>query len=115
MAAVASFINSMLDTAFTGTFTMKLFKTSLPSTGGVEVSGGGYSAQTLTYGSASGKIKQTSSAAVFTNMPTGQTVVAYGVYNGATLVDENTFSTPFTADVSSNTLSVNHKFDLSGI
>ncbi len=55
MAAQTTFINNLLNAAFRGsTYTggvikMKLFKTGLPSTTGVELSAGGYVAQTLTF------------------------------------------------------------------
>lgn len=115
MAATTSFINSMLDDAFTGTFTMKLFKTGTPSTTGVELTGGSYTAQTLTFSAASGKIKAASNV-TFTNLPTGSTntVVAWGVYEGATLVDEGTFSTAFTPDLTNNSLTAGYSFSLTG-
>lgn len=112
MAAQTSFINSMLDTAFTGTITMKLFRTGLPSTTGVEVSGGGYAVQTLTMSAAANKVKASSANATFTNLPTSQTIVAWGVYKNGTLIDENTLSSPYTADITNNTLSLGYSFSL---
>lgn len=115
MAATNTFINTMLDTAFTGTVTMKLFKTGLPSTTGVEISGGSYAAQTLSFSAASAKVK-TASTVTFTNLPTGptNTVVAWGVYIGGVLVDEGTFTSPFTADLTNNTLTTGYSFSLAG-
>jgi hypothetical protein len=113
MSAVASFINTMLDTSFTGTITMKLFRVGLPSTTGVEVSGGSYAAQTLTFSSASGKVKAASSV-TFTNLPTGQTIVAYGIYKAGVLVDEGNVAS-FTPDVTNNSLTITYSFSLAGV
>lgn len=119
MATTNAFINSLLEAAFGGgtytggTITMKLFKTGLPSTTGVEVTGGGYSAQTLSFGAAASKRITTSADATFTNLPT-DTIVAYGIYNDGTLIDERTLTTPFTADVTNNTLDISYYFEITG-
>lgn len=123
MAAQSTFINNLLDAAFRGqtytggTITMGLFKTGLPSTTGVEISGGSYARQTLTFSAASGKAISTSATATFSDLPTGSsnTVVAWGVYDGATLIDEGTLSSPFTADVTNNSLDITYTFDLTGV
>lgn len=114
MAAQESFINAMLDDAFTGTITIGLFKTGLPSITGVEVSGGSYARQTLTLSAATGKRKQTSSDATFTDLPTGQTIVAYGIYKDDVLVDERMLDNAFTADISANELNVSYYFEIPG-
>lgn len=111
MSAYTTFINSMLDAAFTGTKVLHLYTVGVPSGTGVEVTGGGYSAQTVTMGTSASKVKSLTSGAVFTNLPTGVTIVAYGLTIGGTLVDEGTI-TPYTADATNNTLTVNYSFSL---
>ena len=115
MAASAAFINNMLDDAFTGTFTMALFKTGLPSTTGVEITGGGYTRETVSFSAATGKEKATSADITFANLPTGNTIVAWGIYEGATLVDEKLLDVAFTPDVTNNELNVSYKFSLAGV
>lgn len=117
MAAQNTFINNLLDAAFRGltytggTITMALFKTGLPSTTGVEVSGGGYARQTLAFTAASAKEIATSADAVFTDLPTEE-IVAYGIYDGTTLIDEGLLSPSFTADVTNNSLEISYSFNL---
>lgn len=113
MAATTSFINSMLTSGFTGTITMKLFTVGLPSTTGVEVSGGGYTAQTLALGTATAKRISTLANIVFTNLPTTP-IVAFGIYKAGVLIDEALLNPSYTADVTSNELSISYYFDLSG-
>ena len=118
MAATTTFVNALLNAAFAGgtytggVITMKLFTGNLPSAGGTEVTGGGYAAQTLSFGAASNKKIQTNTTLTFTNMPTSQTVAAYGIYSGVTLIDEKTLDVPFTADVNVNTLTVSYSFEI---
>ena len=118
MAAQTTFINNLLNAAFRGatytggTITMKLFTTNIPSAGGVEVTGGGYAAQTLTFAAPSAKKVQTSTSAVYTNLPTSQIIVAYGVYSAGVLIDEKALDTPFQADVNTNSLTVSYSFEL---
>jgi hypothetical protein len=113
MPATTSFINTMLDTAFTGgTLTMKLFTVGLPSTTGVEVSGGSYAAQTFTMTSAAAKKKSASATIVFTNLPTGTPIVAYGVYKAGTLVQDALLSPAFTPDITNNELQITYSFEL---
>lgn len=114
MSATTSFINSMLTSGFTGTITMELYKTGLPSLTGVQISGGGYAPQTLTMGTASAKTIAATSNAVFSNLPTGSanTVVAWGVKKGGTLIDEGTLSSPFTADITNNELEISYSFEI---
>jgi len=111
MAATTSFINTILDTAFTGTFTVRLFKTSLPSTGGVELSGGSYAEQTLSFASAASKSKSASQV-TFSNLPTGNTIVAYGIYKSGVLVDEKTLAAAYTPDLSTNEMKLTYTFSL---
>ena len=115
MSAQTNVLNTMLDGAFTGTIQIGLFKTGLPSATGVEVSGGSYARQTLSLSAAASKKKQTSTDAVFSDMPLYQTVLAWGIYQGATLIDEGLLSSPFTADVANNELNISYNFDLSGV
>jgi len=116
MSATTPFINSLLEAGFKGTtytggvIKLKLFTGNLPSSAGVEVTGGGYVAQTLTFASASVK-KITSAQVTFTNLPT-TTIVAYGVYSGATLITEKLITPSFTADLSTNELKVTFDFSL---
>lgn len=118
MPATTTFINDLLEAAFKGetytggTITMGLFRTGLPSTTGVEVSGGSYARQTLTFSAASAKAIATSSNVTFTGLPTGQTIVAYGIYDDATLIDEKLLTDSFTADVVNNTLAVSYLFEI---
>lgn len=118
MSAQTTFIDNLLNAAFDGgtytggTIKMKLFQTGTPSGSGVEISGGGYAAQTLAFSAASSKTISTSANAVFTNLPTSQTVVAYGVYDGSTLIDEGLLDTPFTPDTTSNELDISYSFSL---
>jgi hypothetical protein len=113
--AVTSFVNSMLDSAFSGgTLTLHLYRTGTPSTTGVEVSGGTYAAQTVTMSSAASKIKSLTSNASFTGLPS-QTVVAWGLKKAGTLIDEGTFATSFTPDVTNNTLTVSYSFNAAGL
>ena len=112
MAAYTNFINTMLDTAFTGTKTLHLYTVGVPSGSGVEVSGGSYSAQTVTMSAVSAKVKSLSSSAVFSGLPVGVTIVAYGLKIGGVLVDENNLDQPYTADVSNNTLTLSYSFSL---
>lgn len=118
MAAQNNFINQLLEAAFRGetytggTIRMGLFRNGTPTSGGVEISGGGYSRQVLTFGAASNKEISTSAKATFTNMPTSQTVIAYGIYDDTTLIDENTLPSPFQADVTNNELEISYKFNL---
>lgn len=123
MSATSTFIHDILEAAFKGetytggVITMGLFKTGLPSTTGVEISGGSYSRKTLTFAAASSKKIALSSSAVFNDLPTGSsnTIVAWGVYDDGVLIDDGTLSSPFTADVTNNTLTINYTFDLSGV
>lgn len=117
MAAITTFINSLLNAAFDGgtytggVITMKLFTVGLPSATGVEVVGGGYAAQTLNFASASAKTISASTV-TFTDLPTS-TIVAYGVYSGATLIDEALLTpSSFTPDVTNNSLEINYSFNL---
>lgn len=112
MAASTTFINDMLNTAFTGTITIGLFSTGLPSTTGVEASGGGYARQTITVGTAASKVISSAGDVTFSNLLTSQTYVAYGVYKAGVLIDENTLSSQFTADVSNNELKIVYSFRL---
>lgn len=112
MAGTLAFINGMLDTAFTGTLTMKLFRGGLPSTTGEELSGGGYAVQTFTMDAAASKIKSSAADITFSDLPTGNQIVAYGVYLNGTLVDENTLTTPFTPDLTNNELNISYSFRL---
>lgn len=122
MSAQTAFINSILEAAFGGdtytggTITMKLFTTGLPSTTGVEVSGGSYAPQTLAFGAAADKAIGTSANAAFDDLPTGtsNTIVAYGIYDGTTLIDEAALSSPFTPDITNNKLEISYSFDMSG-
>lgn len=109
MAAQTTFINNMLDAAFTGTFTMKLFKTALPSGGGTELSGGSYAAQSMTINAAASK-SVTADTVTFSNISPSETVVAYGVYESGVLVDEKLLSAPYTADTTTNELKINYTF-----
>lgn len=117
MAATVTFINELLEAAFNGgtytggTMTMKLFKTGLPSSTGVEVTGGGYSAQTIDFNAATAKTISAGTAVTFTDLPT-DTIVAYGVYDDGVLRDEGLLATPFKADVTNNTLEINYTFEL---
>lgn len=111
MAATISFINKLLNAAYRGqtytggTITIGLFRTGLPSTSGVEVSGGQYARQELAFSAASnGKVQ--SNSATFTDLPTGQQILAYGVFDGGDLLDEAMLSSPYTPDLSSNELTV---------
>src|SRR6476620_1462878 len=116
MATQTTFINNLLNAAFRGatytggTITMKLFTGSLPSTGGTEVTGGSYAAQTLAFSAASAKSISASPSPIFTGLPTGSTIVAYGIYSAGTLIHEETLSSPFTADVTNNSLTINYTF-----
>lgn len=118
MAASTTFINNLLNAAFrgtgytSGTISLKLFTGNVPSAGGTEVTGGGYAAQTLSFSAASAKKINTSTSAVFSNLPTSQIIVAFGVYDGATLIDEKSLDSPFQADVSTNSLTVSYSFEL---
>jgi len=118
MAAATTFINNLLNAAFRGatytggTITLKLFTGSLPSTGGTEVTGGGYAAQTLTFSAPSAKKVQTSSSAVFSNLPTSQVIVAYGVYSAGVLIDDKALDSSFQADVNTNSLTISYSFEL---
>jgi len=118
MTATASFINSLLNAGFDGAtytggvITMKLFTGNVPSAGGVEVTGGGYAAQTLSFGAASAKKISTDTTVVFSNLPTTATIVAYGIYSGATLIDEKNLDLPFQADVNVNSLTVSYSFEI---
>lgn len=114
MAFTTAFINSTLDSAFAGTVTMHLYTVGLPSTTGVEVVGGSYSAQTLALGAASGKVKATTTNATFTDLPS-VTIVAYGIKIGGVLKDEGLLSPSFTADVTNNTLDISYEADWSGL
>lgn len=108
--AETAFINGMLDSAFTGTLTMRLYQS-----GGTEISGGGYSHQTVTLGTAASKKKSTNSNVIFTNLPTGVTIVAWKVLKDGTVIDSGNLTTPFTADLTSNQLSLSYVFDASGL
>ena len=112
MASTTAFVNSMLDTAFTGTITMKLFTGGLPTASGVEVSGGSYTAQTLTLGAAASKTKATTSNVIFSDLPTGTPIVAYGIYKGGTLVHEELLAPAFTPDVTNNELEISFSYSL---
>ena len=118
MSAQTSFINSLLDAAFRGqTYTggvmqMGLFRTSLPSAGGTEVSGGSYARQTLTFSAASSKSISLTTDVSFTDLPSGQTIVAWGVYDDGVLIDEGTLGTSFTADTTNNELEMSYSFSL---
>ena len=118
MAIQTTFKNDLLDAAFRGqtytggTIQIGLFKTGLPSTTGVEVSGGSYARQTATFSVASGGSITLSSNVTFTNLPTSGTIVAFGVYDDGVLIDEDTLSTPFTPDVTNNELEINYTFAL---
>jgi len=118
MTATASFINGLLNSAFRGvtytggTITMRLFTGNIPSAGGVQVTGGSYAPQTMSFSPAASKKVQTSANVTFTNLPTSQVIVAYGVYDGASLIDEKSLDSPFIADVNVNTLQVSYSFEL---
>ena len=120
MAAITTFINALLNAGFGGgtytgaTIRIALFSTGLPSGSGVEVTGGSYARQVLSFSAAATKRISTSANATFTNLPTSQNIVAYGIYNNTTLIDEKLLDTPFQADVNTNTLTVSYYFDLSG-
>lgn len=120
MAVQTAFVNALLEAAFGGgtytggTITMKLFTVGLPSIDGVEVTGGSYAAQTLTFSPAVNKVKSTSANAVFTDLPTVE-IVAYGIYDGATLKDEELLSPAFTATVTNNTLELSYSFNAAGL
>jgi len=116
MAATTTFINSLLEAGFKGTtytggvIKVKLFTVNLPSSGGVEVTGGSYVAQTLTFASASAK-RIVSAQVTFSNLPTTE-IKAYGIYSGVTLIDEKLIVPSFTADLSTNELKVTYDFSL---
>lgn len=118
MSAQTTFINNLLNAAFHGatytggTIQMGLFRTSLPSGGGAEVSGGSYARQTLTFNAAASKSIAISANASYTNLPSGQTIVAYGIYDGTTLIDEGMLASPFTADTTNNQLQMSYTFNL---
>lgn len=118
MAVQTSFKNDLLEAAFKGetytggTIQIGLFKTGLPSTTGVEVSGGSYARQTGTFGVATDGSISLSSNITFTDLPTTGTIVAFGVYDDGVLIDEDTLSTPFTPDVTNNELEINYTFTL---
>lgn len=114
MPAITSFINETLDTMFTGTFTLHLYSVGTPSTTGVEISGGGYTSQTLAFAAAANKIKATSANVVFTDLPTSTTIVAYGIKKSGVLKDEGTIAS-FTPDVTNNTLEITYQMDMSGV
>lgn len=122
MAAQPAFIHSLLTAAFAGgtytggTITIGLFKTGLPSTTGVEITSATYARQTLTFSPPASKQITTSANAKFTNLPTGSanTVVAYGIYSGTTLIDEKALTTPFTGDATNNELEIQYTFSLAG-
>lgn len=117
MAAQAAFINNLLEAAFGGdtytggTIKMGLFKTGLPSTTGVEVSSGSYARQTLSFAAAASK-SIAAAQVTFTDISTSDTVVAYGIYDGTTLIDEKLLDTPYTPDTTSNELKVTYSFNL---
>lgn len=117
MATQATFINNLLNAAFRGstytggTIKMALFTGNLPSSGGTEVSGGSYARQTLAFNAASAKSISTSASAVFSNLPTGTAIVAYGIYDGTTLIDEKTLTQAFTPDVTNNQLTIGYTFN----
>lgn len=117
MAAQTSFINSLLDAAFRGqthtggTITMKLFTGNLPSLGGTEVTGGSYAAQTVTFTAADAKTITSDGEVTFTDLPTS-TIVAYGIYDDGSLIDEGLINPSFTADVTNNTLGITYEFSL---
>lgn len=119
MSASTTFINNLLNAAFrgtgytSGTIKMKLFTGNTPSNGGTEVTGGSYAAQTLSFSAAASKSISTSANAVFTNLPTSSTIVAYGIYDGTTLLDDGTLTAPFTPSVTNNELDVAYSFNLS--
>lgn len=113
MAATTGFINALLNAAFRGTtYTGGTITIGLFRAGGVEVSGGGYSRQTITFSAASNKAVSSSSDVTFTNLPTGQTIVAYKVYDDSTVIDEANLATSFTADLTNNELTLSYKFEL---
>lgn len=118
MSAQATFINNLLNAAFNGstytggTIKMGLFKTGLPSTTGVELSSSGYARETITFNSAASKAIASSADVTFDNLPTGIEIVAWGVYDGTTLIDEGTLTTPFTADTTNNELQLSYSFNL---
>ena len=119
MAAQTSFINSLLNAAFKGgtytggTIKIGLFKTGLPSTTGVEVSSPGYARQTITFSAPASKTIASSANIVFSNLSTSDTIIAWGVFDGTTLIDEGTLSSPFQADTTSNELDISYTFTLS--
>jgi len=118
MTATTSFINNLLNAAFDGgtytggTISMKLFTGGLPSSGGTEVTGGGYTSQTLSFGTASSKKIITDVNATFTNLPTSSIITSYGVYDGVTLIDEKLLDNPFQADVNTNSLQISYSFEI---
>lgn len=118
MSAQTNFINSILDAAFRsqtytgGVIKMGLFTVGLPSATGVEVTGGSYVRKTLTFATASAKSIATSADATFTDLPTNKDIVAYGIYNGTTLIDEAMLSTTFRPDITNNELNVSYRFKL---
>ena len=106
MAFTTETKNNILNALFNGaslsggTVTIGLFKPD-----GSEVSGGGYARQTLTFATAtSGTIS--SNNAVFNNLPTGVQITAYKVFGGSVVLDTQNLDSPFTADISTNTLTV---------
>lgn len=121
MAAQETFINSLLNAAFKGgtytggTIKMALFRTGLPSGSGVEASGGGYARQTLSFSSPSAKSIITSANATFSDLVTSQTLVAFGIYDGTTLIDEGTLASPFTPDITNNELQISYRFNMTGL
>lgn len=120
MSAYSSFVNNLLDAAFRGqtytgsTIRIGLYKTNLPSAGGTEITGGSYARQTVTFSPAAAKAIELTANASFTDLPIGpsNTVVAIGVFNNTTLIDEQVLSTPFTPDASNNELELGYRFEL---
>lgn len=118
MAFTDTFKNELLNAAFRGqtytggTIQVALFKTGLPSGGGTEATGSGYSRQTMTFSPASGGSISLTANVVFTDLNTSETYVAYGIYDGTDLIDEAALTSPFTPDLSNNELEVSYTASL---
>ena len=118
MSAQSTFINALLNASFKGqtytggAITIGLFKAGLPSTTGVEVSGGSYQRQALTFNDAAEKSISTATSAVFIDVPPSNEIVAFGIYSDGVLIDEDLLPTPFKSSVTNNELKINYSFEL---
>lgn len=98
------FFDYALDGAVAHAGTASLHTGDPGSTGSNEVSGGGYTRQSITWGTASDGIVETSSPVTF-NVPGDTTVYYVGLWDGATflgyltLESPETFSSPGTLEV----------------